>query len=179
MKNVFTKTLASLALIGALVTQANALTIFDVNAYGDANPGLETYHDGNTPNVFDYKYDAPGENPAQESGEYADLLETSISGFTATVTWAPTGSMFFNNIYLKAGNKYIQWDVSGVDWSTYDGFSVTNDHIKNRPGNAFLGISHVQADGGITTKNVPDSGASAILVGLGLISLAFFRRKVR
>lgn len=170
MKNVFTKALASFALIGALVTQAHALAIFDVNAYGGG-----TINAGNTPNDFFYKFDVPG----TESGDGASLLDTVISngGLTATVTWAPTGSLDFDFIYLKASNEFIKWDVSGVNWSTYDGFTVTNDLIKNKKGVA-QAISHIQADGGVTTTKVPDSGTSAILVGLGLIALGLFRRKI-
>lgn len=171
MKNLITKAIASLALMVSLVAPASALSTFDVNAV----LGNGTVVAGNTPNLFDYKFDVP----ASESGDLADLLSTTIiNGVTALVVWSPIGSMDIDAIYLKAANSYIFWDTTGVDWSTYDSFQVTNTQIKNRNGVA-QGISHVQLDGTYTPPGVPDSGTSAILVGLGLIALGLFRRQVK
>jgi hypothetical protein len=135
----------------------------------------------NTPDT-DYKFDVDG---AAESGLPAlvDALETEISddGFTMLTKWSPAGSVVINSVYLKAGNFYILWDTSSVDWSIYSGLYFTNDVIVNPNGKThpLLGISHESLNGyTVPPPSVPDSGTSAILVGLGLISLGLFRRKL-
>ncbi len=177
MKALLTKTLASFSLMVALVAPASALSIFDVsaNVTGVVVPGA------NNGNGYDYDYDVDSDTA---DGILAPYLTTVVSGATATVTWSPTGSMEFETIYLKAGGGgnsgggYIVWDVSGVDWSIYDGFKITNALLLNQNKKA-LGISHFNADGSYTPPDVPDVGTTAILLGLGLISLGIFRRQVK
>lgn len=180
MKALFTKTLASFSLMVALVAPASALSIFDVsaNVTGVVVPGA------NNGNGYDYDYDVDSDTA---DGILAPYLTTDISSdeYTATVTWSPTGSMSFDTIYLKAGGGgnsgggYIVWDVSGVDWSIYDGFSITNALLTHPRNGQALGISHFNADGFYNPPGVPDAGTTAILLGLGLIGLGLFRRQVK
>jgi hypothetical protein len=152
----------------ALTCSSYALSIYDVNAMlGDGTVVLDT----NTPDT-DYKFDVPG----TESGA-VDTFATVISngGLTATVTWSPTGSVSVSDIYLKAGNDYIYWDTSAVDWSTYDGFSITNDQIFNAGSGNAKAISHISVNGG--GSSVPDGGATVVLLGLGLVGMSVIARR--
>jgi hypothetical protein len=159
--------LAAVAAV-ALSCSSYGLTIFDVNAVlGDGAVVLNT----NTPDT-DYKFDVPG----TESGD-TDTYETVISngGLTATVTWSPTGSVSVSDIYLKAGNDYIYWDTSAVDWSTYDGFSITNDQLLNTGSGKAHEISHISVNG--AGASVPDGGATIVLVGASLLGMSFLVRR--
>jgi hypothetical protein len=177
--HILSRTVLFLSLVGLLVTSARAVAIYDVSSLAptDVFPGA------NNGNGYSYDYDV---TTGDEGGSLKDLLLTNMSngGLTATVTWSPTGSLAFTEIYLKAGGGgrsgggYMVWDVSGVDWSIYDGFSITNEVFLNQNGGA-LGISHFNAVGTeVPNEKVPDAGTSAILVGLGLISLGVFRKLV-
>jgi hypothetical protein len=177
MKSILTKVLASLALISVLAASASALSIYDVSGNHTATvfPGL------NNGNGYSYDYDVDTGN---EAGALASLLTTTmINSVTAQVTWSPIGSLEFDTIYLKAGGGgssgggYLVWDVSGVNWSIYDGFSITNDIFLNKNQKA-LCISHFNAVGAeVPVPGVPDSGTTAILLGLGLLAIGLIRRK--
>jgi hypothetical protein len=182
--------------LSALKNTSVALLALAVTSIGFATPdldwgSLDAYFNVNTlvagPIVkdntpaSDYKFDVDG---AAESGlpSLIGALDTQISddGFTILTTWNPAGSVVINSVYLKAGNFYVLWDTSSVNWSLYSGLYFTNDLIVNPNGRThpLLGISHESLNGYTVPTSVPDSGTSAILVGLGLISLGLFRRKL-
>jgi hypothetical protein len=108
-----------------------------------------------------------------ESGDlknsYSTSFNSSVSG--GSVTWdGPgiiTGAQYF---LVKDGNHSPAWylfDISGWDGKESIEFS-----------NFWLGpgaISHVAIFGG--TTSVPDGGATAILLGVGVLGLAALRRK--
>lgn len=137
---------------------------FDLNSLGDGSLG----DDKNTPNHAPellYKSDGASE-----------VFSTVFSdgGLTATVSWGADVVVDFTKIYLKAGPGFIFWDVSKVDWSEYDCFSVTNLTLKN-PGKQIAGISHIQVDG--TYNKVPDAASTVALLALGLVSLGLVTRR--
>jgi hypothetical protein len=165
----------SLAILTGLTVSAYALS-FDLNTLTPSAP-----ISGNTPGGVEYKADA---SPAAESGDSAWIaaLTSNISGLTADVSWSPAGSIDLETIYLKAGNQYVSWDVSGIDWSLYSGFHVTNSWIRNPNGRThpLLGISHLSLTGDRHPPHmVPDSGATVGLLGLGLAGLGFIARRRR
>ncbi|HEX2898395.1 MAG TPA: hypothetical protein VHS96_01625, partial [Bacteroidia bacterium] len=162
-----------------IAAPASALSIYDVSA----NHAAQEFPGENNGNGYSYDYDI---DSGDTDGPLAPFLTTTPSGITATVTWNPTGSLTFTTIYLKAGGGgnsgggYLVWDVSGVDWSIYDGFSITNTLLTHPKNGQALGISHFNAVGATVPPpppSVPDTGISAILLGLGMISLGLLRRK--
>lgn len=164
----------SVVLIAAISAAAHA-TNFNLNSLTPSGPVS-----GNTPTA-DYKFEYNQQGNPVESGDTCliDHLTSSFSGLTATVEWAPAAGVDLDVIYLKAGNEYVFWDLSAIDWSAYTGFTVTNAWIRNPNGKThpLLGISHLALDGDCRTTSVPDAGATAALLGLGLAGLVAIRRR--
>jgi hypothetical protein len=147
------------------------------NSFNVNSLGAGVVIGGNTP-AADYKFDVP----ATETGTdfWKNALSTVISsdGLTAWVTWSPMGSLSFDEVMVKAANAYILWNTSGVNWAAYSGFYVTQNQIKQGqgPNASFNGISHISVNGETITR-VPDSGATVLLIGLGLTGLAIVSRR--
>lgn len=160
----------SLVIASAMSAAAYA-TNFNLNSLTPTGPIT-----GNTP-AADYKY---GVNPAGETGVscLVDDLTTTVTGLTATIEWGTAGAVDLDTIFLKAGNQYVYWDVSAIDWTAYTGFYVTNDWIRNPNGRThpLLGISHVSLDG--NCRSVPDAGATVLMLALGLSGAIGLRRRL-
>ncbi len=146
----------------------NLTNSFNVNSLGAG-----TVIDGNTP-AADYKFDVPSTETGSDFWKNALSTVISTDGLTAWVTWSPLGSLSFDEIMVKASNAYILWNTSGVNWSLYSGFYVTQNQIAKNQN--FNDISHVSVNGQPMTS-VPDSGATVLLVGLGLTGLAIVARR--
>jgi len=139
---------------------------FDVNSL---DPGVTS-----TGNITLPYYKVDFENPPVESGNAAAIAAIdfmlSPDGNSALFTWSPQGSQTFSSIALKQATSYTTWDTSAVNWANYTGFYVTNTQINP------LGISHITMAGAPGTT-VPDGGATAALLGLGLVAVSFFARR--
>lgn len=165
------------AVFSSAISAAAYATTFNLNSLTPTGPVS-----GNTPPA-DYKFEYDQQGHSLETGDIClvDHLTSSFSGLTATVEWSPAGAIDLDTIYLKAGNQYVSWDVSSIDWSAYTGFTVTNSWIRNPNGKThpLLGISHIALDGECRPHNVPDAGATVFVLGLGLLGLIGLRRRRR
>jgi hypothetical protein len=176
----FPTNLVKSLILACAFSAASYATNFDLNTLTPTDPQSDNI--GNDQNPVDYKFEYDEHSNPRETGDACliEHLTSSFSGLTATVEWAPAGSIDLDTIYLKAGSFYVSWDVSSIDWTAYTGFTVTNAWIRNPNGkkHPLLGISHIALDGECRHVNVPDAGATAALLALGLAGVIGLRRRL-
>ncbi|MBL9134286.1 MAG: hypothetical protein JNK85_00395 [Verrucomicrobiales bacterium] len=126
---------------------------------------------------FLYKINRDG-SPA-ETGPAKDTFSGSFSGGNLIATILFNGpSPDLTYVALKAGNRWVYWNVSSVDFSLYDCIQITNDGIlKNPQGNASQAISHISLWGTEGTPSVPDGGSLVAMLGLALTGMGLARRR--
>jgi hypothetical protein len=175
----FPTNLVKSLILACAFSAASYATNFNLNTLTPTGPISGNIGDAQHP--VDYKFEYKDGQPS-ETGDACliEHLTSSFSGLTATVEWTPAGSIDLDTIYLKAGNFYVSWDVSSIDWTAYTGFTVTNVWILNPNGRKHppLGISHIALDGECRHVNVPDAGATAALLALGLAGVVGLRRRL-
>ena len=171
------KTILALG-ITMVVLQAHALTISpgsELISRNDPNSteAIITWINANTTYVIGtavYKKDA---EPEDEEGGFELNYSTEFNGDLSggTISW-DGGSYISDAQYLlvKDGNHEPAWYLFSL--SAWDGQEdITLSGFWPNGG----AISHVAIFGGRTS--VPDGGATAALLGLGVAGLAAFRRK--
>jgi len=133
-------------------------------------------------------------DPADEKGPFADLFsaEFSSSFDTATISYSGSQALWVDSVWVKGGRSLIFFDLSSSPWNGVDDLVVSNTYLYQQggppPPNVITqfppldqdstppAISHVSLDGEF--HDIPDSGASLALLGLGLLALAAAKRRL-
>jgi hypothetical protein len=124
------------------------------------------------PKDFIYKWEAPGQQPAKEEGN-TTWFQTAIAADAKSVVitledltvWPCLDGAILKIGGPRGGTSYY-WNLTGLDIGS--SITVTSDL-------ADYGISHVSLYG--CEDNVPDAGATVVLLGLGLLALGSVRRR--
>jgi hypothetical protein len=129
---------------------------------------------------------------ASDSGTMAPTFTFTYSGTGAVAAADPFKiEIFFNgpqpvltSAFWKAGNDYMLWDSTDLapfNAGIYTSLTLVGNGLLNPPQNAYLGLSHaglVGTAGPGSSTGVPDSGSTALMLGLGLVTLvAALRRR--
>lgn len=170
------KLLLTSAFVMGLATcqMANAISFTLASSAATITPG-------NTTAAF---YNVSGDGV--ESGTAASLYSATFggdanNGFWVKVSFDSNPQPVLTSAFLKASNKYLWWDAADLaafNAGTYDSIVLENTGaggIKNQNGK-YKNTSHAGLNGTKGT-NVPDGGATAALLGLGLLGIGFVARR--
>lgn len=171
MKLSFLIRASAIAVVAGLLTTASHAVPYDVNSMGTL---IGTYS-GNTPNGPDtfYKFNDGGSEEGTATSTFATVIGSG--GKSATITW--NGSQpLLDVLYLKSSTYFVKWDISSFNNGVFDSITVANLGLITNHRGVSKDISHVQLEGGL--NNVPDGGTTLSLLGLALVALAAFPRRV-
>jgi hypothetical protein len=192
----FKKIAFSIAAAALCASSAHALTFtFPAGSPagpfgGDGNPSLaevqaaaQTAFGISAANIGSLLYKAEGGSLTSESGNAGYFSISKVNSAppegeqTATITYTGPSALDLDLsvILVKDGQAgWTLWDAR--TWtSAFDTIVVDNSLLWNNP-NALGGISNIQIFGK-TGTSVPDGGATAALLGIGVLGLAAVRRK--
>ena len=169
------------ALLAMFSAQAQAVTIL-VDEWLSGNSGeaaerlraqqaLDTYN-------FTHDPDLPTPLSSMVTWEKNDNPE-DLNSHTVTYT-APTGAYDFFFILTKYGSANGAWKkLNGDPFDTALHYVSAGDTLTYNPGGSGPpnGLSHEILWAGNLTRNVPDGGATAALLGLGVLGMAVVGRK--
>jgi hypothetical protein len=171
------RSLLLLGVLGAAIPFASAIT-FTLDA------STATVVNGNTTSAF---YSA---TPSVDSGTMAPTFTFTYSGTALISASNPFKiEIFFNgpqpvltSAFWKASNQYMLWDSSDLaafNSGVYTSITLVGNALDNGNG-SYHGLSHaglLGTAGPGNSNGVPDSGSSALLLGLGLAGLAVALRR--
>lgn len=126
------------------------------------------------------------------SGYMSFLFDTAVSSFGAYINYAPSsGETQKIGAYDSGGNLLEEWNLTvSAPISTPGGFNqfafrgiqlATASIAEFRMSGGYI-LAAASADGSPTPPppvGVPDSGATVAMLGLAIVSLAAFRKKIR
>jgi len=173
----YLKSLIIAASVGtvAVSAQANAVFFETFNAMPDDPSSTATEVGGQTGDTVTdfFRWD-----PNNTSNPYITVTPSTTAGI-ASISWNLNGSGFeLEAIYMKGGN------LGGNIYTITDDEELIGSGTLNTPtagaSGTFAGISHIDflvSPGGVT-RNVPDGGATVMLLGIALAGLGLIRRKV-
>lgn len=171
--------LSAVAMSAALAFNAQALTLTpaDADGSGDQNNTSDILaHLGITDADFVYKQNQGGSESGQFKNSYTTAFyNTATDPKDATITYVNGKPAITTpaTLLVKDGNQTPAWyifDLGALGWNGTEQI-VLNDFWPDQGAISFVGIY----SGGGTS--VPDGGATAVLLGLGFLSLAAFARK--
>ena len=177
MKNFKTTALTIAAALICMANQAEAVSNGDL--IGSVDPGSPS----NPPDVTVYVqtmvsyHNGPGgPEPFTTAGHTYDiqnysnadaLLPSPVSFISKTDTTSGPVVSGAEYVLAKYGNVSFVWYLGGSSFDIPD----------NKPGPGNQGISNYALFGGTPPQQTPDGGATAALLGIGLIGLVAFRQK--
>ena len=105
----------------------------------------------------------------------------SLTGWWVDIAFGDNAQPVLQSAFIKAGNNYLWWDsadLSVFNSGSFSSIRLIQNGIWNKPHNALLGTSHAGVNGR-PGNNVPDGGATSMLLGSGLLGLAIAARRMR
>lgn len=122
-----------------------------------------------------YKNTSGNEAGGSLWANYTTTYSLPPDGGTAVITWDGGAVADANYLMAKDGNDGIYiWDVSA--WDGMETITIPNPWLADQ--DKLKTYSHVQF-WGTTGTSVPDGGATAMLLGMGLVAMSFIARRRR
>ena len=97
---------------------------------------------------------------------------TSPSGEITSGTFVWNGSGIITHISIKAGDYFTLYVLTNP-LNPGDSQEIVQNVIMNKPGNAYLGISHITGYNGATSVPEP---ATLMLLGIGLVAVPLTKK---
>lgn len=128
--------------------------------------------------------------PDNVTGTAAGVFTYAISGTGAVPSSPYQIEIFFNgpqpfltSAAFKGGTNHMFWDSAdlvGFNAGIYTSITLVGNGLLNPNGNSYIELSHATLTSGVRPPNsggVPDGGSTALLLGLGLVTLAVAARR--
>lgn len=182
--------IAAAIIAAGTISTSSALTLTIGSVLGTVDPG--TYGDPDLPELVSFlaeKHNLPtaagvnvGDNPDLTQHTEINIIRTQF-GFDVPTeitfqnkvdngTKTHVNQPHYDYILGKYGNDVVVWYIGNLP---QDGTIILPNKVKDWFPELNGGLSHTSFLNGST--NVPDGGATAALLGLGVLGLAVIRRK--
>lgn len=136
---------------------------------------------GNSSSSF-YETTGNGMDSGSSAASYSSTRTgNALTGFAVTISFGGNAQPVLTSAFIDSGPVTLYWDsndLAGFNSGIFDSIVLKEGGLFAPPFTSVLGISKAGLSG-VETHKVPDGGATALLLGISLIGLAWVAQRLR